>query len=159
MVQVVFKDDIGRGLEVAGGKLNVKIDPASNEALSVSDAGVKLILPAQNKAVKSIAVVENSVRVTYTDETTEDVALPAQTVDVKLQALEVTEDNKLKATLSDNTQFETDLSKFVDVAKAAETYWTEIKALPTFGDDVATGARGEEVQNLAGQTLGYFVKV
>ncbi len=126
MAQVVFKEDIGTGLGVVQGKLTVQIDPASNAALTASDAGLKL-------------------------------ELPASTVDVKLQGAEITAENKLKLTLSDNSVIEADLAKFVDAPKSADDYWTEIKALATFGTDVKEAVKGEAVQDLAGNTKGYLV--
>ena len=58
---------------------------------------------------------------------------------------------------SDNSVIEADLAKFVDAPKSADDYWTEIKALATFGTDVKEAVKGEVVQDLAGNTKGYLV--
>lgn len=157
MAQVVFKEDIGTGLDVAQGKLAVKIDPASSAALTASDAGLKLELPAAVKSITAVAIEGNKVKVTDSEGVEKELDLPASTVDVKLQGAEITAENKLKLTLSDNSVIEADLAKFVDAPKSAEDYWTEIKALATFGTDVKEAVKGEVVQDLAGNTKGYLI--
>lgn len=157
MAQVVFKEDIGTGLVVAQGKLAVQIDPASSAALTASDAGLKLELPAAVKSITAVAIEGNKVKVTDSEGVEKELELPASTVDVKLQGAEITPDNKLKLTLSDNSVIEADLAKFVDAPKSAEDYWTEIKALADFGTDVKEAVKGEVVQDLAGNTKGYLV--
>lgn len=157
MAQVVFKEDIGTGLGVVQGKLAVQIDPASSAALTASDAGLKLELPAAVKSITAVAIEGNKVKVTDSEGVEKELELPASTVDVKLQGAEITAENKLKLTLSDNSVIEADLAKFVDAPKSAEDYWTEIKALATFGADVKEAVKGEVVQDLAGNTKGYLV--
>lgn len=157
MAQVVFKEDIGTGLGVVQGKLAVQIDPASNAALTASDAGLKLELPAAVKSITAVAIEGNKVKVTDSEGVEKELDLPASTVDVKLQGAEITAENKLKLTLSDNSVIEADLAKFVDAPKSADDYWTEIKALATFGTDVKEAVKGEVVQDLAGNTKGYLV--
>lgn len=157
MAQVVFKEDIGTGLGVVQGKLAVQIDPASSAALTASDAGLKLELPAAVKSITAVAIKGNKVKVTDSEGVEKELELPASTVDVKLQGAEITAENKLKLTLSDNSVIEADLAKFVDAPKSADDYWTEIKALATFGTDVKEAVKGEVVQDLAGNTKGYLV--
>lgn len=157
MAQVVFKEDIGTGLGVVQGKLAVQIDPASSAALTASDAGLKLELPAAVKSITAVAIEGNKVKVTDSEGVEKELELPASTVDVKLQGAEITAENKLKLTLSDNSVIEADLAKFVDAPKSADDYWTEIKALATFGTDVKEVVKGEVVQDLAGNTKGYLV--
>lgn len=157
MAQVVFKEDIGTGLGVVQGKLAVQIDPASSAALTASDAGLKLELPAAVKSITAVAIEGNKVKVTDSEGVEKELELPASTVDVKLQGAEITAKNKLKLTLSDNSVIEADLAKFVDAPKSADDYWTEIKALATFGTDVKEAVKGEVVQDLAGNTKGYLV--
>lgn len=157
MAQVVFKEDIGTGLGVVQGKLAVQIDPASSAALTASDAGLKLELPAAIKSITAVAIEGNKVKVTDSEGVEKELELPASTVDVKLQGAEITAENKLKLTLSDNSVIEADLAKFVDAPKSAEDYWTEIKALATFDADVKEAVKGEVVQDLAGNTKGYLV--
>lgn len=159
MAQVVFKEDIGTGLGVVQGKLAVKIDPASNAALTASDTGLKLELPAAVKSITAVAIEGNKVKVTDSEGVEKELDLPASTVDVKLQGAEITAENKLKLTLSDNSVIEADLAKFVDAPKSADDYWTEIKALATFGTDVKEAVKGEVVQDLAGNTKGYLISV
>ena len=103
MAQVVFKEDIGTGLVVAQGKLAVQIDPASSAALTASDAGLKLELPAAVKSITAVAIEGNKVKVTDSEGVEKELDLPATTVDVKLQGAEITAENKLKLTLSDNS--------------------------------------------------------
>lgn len=172
VIQFMEKPEVGQTTEVVNDRLEVKINNEGNVQFTRTDGGLKgeVTLPAAKTVIKSIAVVGDKLKVTDTDGFEELVALPAQAVDVKLKGAELTEDNKLKLTLSDDSVIEADLAKFVDAPKAATEYWTEIKALPDFKDTViellkspeAKAAllevlKGEEVQNLAGDTKGYLL--
>lgn len=172
VIQFFEKPEVGKTTVVVDDRLEVKPDNSGNVKFTRTDDGLKgeVTLPTEKTVVKSIAVVGDKLKVTNTDGFEELVALPAQAVDVKLQGAELTEDNKLKLTLSNGDILEADLAKFVDAPKAVTEYWTEIKALPDFKDTViellkspeAKAAllemlKGEEVQNLAGDTKGYLL--
>ena len=147
VMKVLHRNEVGKFLEVgADGKLN----------------GMN--------AFKSAVVQGSNIVFTLLDNTTVSLALPAQAIDVKLQGAEITEDNKLKLTLSNGDIIETDLAKFVDAPKSASEYFTEIKALPDFKTAIvellkSTEAKaallevlkGEEVQDFAGATKGYLL--
>ena len=147
VMKVLHRNEVGKFLEVgADGKLN----------------GMN--------AFKSAVVQGSNIVFTLLDDTTVSLALPAQAIDVKLQGAEITEDNKLKLTLSNGDIIETDLAKFVDAPKSASEYFTEIKALPDFKTAIvellkSTEAKavllevlkGEEVQDFAGATKGYLL--
>lgn len=172
VIQFMEKPEVGQTTEVVNNVLEVKINNEGNVQFERTETGLKgqVTLPAANKAIKSIAIVDGKLKVTDTDGFEKLVPLPAQAVDVKLQSAELTEDNKLKLTLSNGDILEADLAKFVDAPKSATEYWTEIKALPDFKAIVvelikspeAKAAllevlKGEEVQNLAGDTKGYLL--
>ena len=172
VIQFFEKPEVGKTTEVVDDRLEVKPDNSGNVKFTRTDDGLKgeVALPAAQTVIKTITVEDGKLKVTNTDGLDELVALPAQAVDVKLKGAELTEDNKLKLTLSDDSVIEADLAKFVDAPKAAADYWTEIKALPDFKDTViellkspeAKAAllevlKGEEVQNLAGDTKGYLL--
>lgn len=172
VIQFFEKPEVGKTTVVVDDRLEVKPDNSGNVKFTRTDDGLKgeVALPAAQTVIKAIAVEDGKLKVTNTDGLDELVALPAQAVDVKLKGAELTEDNKLKLTLSDDSVIEADLAKFVDAPKSATEYWTEIKALPDFKDTViellkspeAKAAllevlKGEEVQNLAGDTKGYLL--
>ena len=172
VIQFFEKPEVGKTTVVVDDRLEVKPDNSGNVKFTRTDDGLKgeVTLPAETVAITKVEIVDNRVKVTKSDETTEELPLPAQAVDVKLKGAELTEDNKLKLTLSDDSVIEADLAKFVDAPKSATEYWTEIKALPDFKDTViellkspeAKAAllevlKGEEVQNLAGDTKGYLL--
>lgn len=172
VIQFFEKPEVGKTTVVVDDRLEVKPDNSGNVKFTRTDDGLKgeVTLPAETVAITKVEIVDNKVKVTKSDETTEELQLPAQAVDVKLKGAELTEDNKLKLTLSDDSVIEADLAKFVDAPKSATEYWTEIKALPDFKDTViellkspeAKAAllevlKGEEVQNLAGDTKGYLL--
>lgn len=172
VIQFMEKPEVGTTIEVANNVLEVKPDNSGNVQFTRTADGLKgeVTLPAATVGITKIEIIDNKVKVTKSDETTEELPLPAQPVDVKLQGAELTEDNKLKLTLSNGDILEADLAKFVDAPKAASEYWTEIKALPDFKTTVidlfkspeAKAAllevlKGEEVQNLAGDTKGYLL--
>lgn len=147
IMKVLHRNEVGKFLEVGpDGKLN----------------GMN--------AFKSAVVQGTNIVFTLLDDTTVTLALPSQSVDVKLKGAELTEDNKLKLTLSDDSVVEADLAKFVDAPKSASEYFTEIKALPDFKTAIvellkSTEAKaallevlkGEEVQDFAGATKGYLL--
>lgn len=172
VIQLMHKNEVGKTTEVVDGHVEVKINNEGNVKFERTETGLKgeVALPAAVVAITKVEIVDGKVKVTKSDETTEELPLPAQAVDVKLKGAELTEDNKLKLTLSDDSVIEADLAKFVDAPKSATEYWTEIKALPDFKDTVvellkspeAKAAllevlKGEEVQNLAGDTKGYLL--
>lgn len=172
VIQFLEKPEMGKTTEVVDNVLEVKINNEGNVQFERTETGLKgqVTLPAAVVAITKVEIVDGKVKVTKSDETTEELPLPAQAVDVKLQSAELTEDNKLKLTLSNGDILEADLAKFVDAPKSATEYWTEIKALPDFKTTViellkspeAKAAllevlKGEEVQNLAGDTKGYLL--
>lgn len=172
VIQFLEKPEMGKTTEVVNNVLEVKINNEGNVKFERTETGLKgeVALPEAKVVITKVEIVDNKVKVTKSDETTEELPLPAQAVDVKLKGAELTEDNKLKLTLSDDSVIEADLAKFVDAPKSATEYWTEIKALPDFKTTVvellkspeAKAAllevlKGEEVQNLAGDTKGYLL--
>ena len=171
-IQFMEKPEVGKTTEVVDGHLEVKPDNSGNVKFTRTDDGLKgeVTLPAETVAITKVEIVGNKVKVTKSDDTVVELPLPAQAIDVKLQNAELTEDNKLKLTLSNGDILEADLAKFVDAPKSATEYWTEIKALPDFKTTFvellkspeAKAAliemlKGEEVQNLAGDTKGYLL--
>lgn len=172
VIQLMHKNEVGKTTEVVDGVVEVKINNEGNVKFERTETGLKgeVALPTATVAITKVEIVDNKIKVTKSDETTEELPLPAQAVDVKLQGAELTEDNKLKLTLSDDSVIEADLAKFVDAPKSATEYWTEIKALPDFKTTVvellkspeAKAAllevlKGDEVQNLSGETKGYLL--
>ena len=172
VIQLMHKNEVGKTTEVVDNVLEVKINNEGNVQFERTETGLKgqVALPAASVAITKVEIVDGKIKVTKSDETTEELPLPAQAVDVKLQGAELTEDNKLKLTLSNGDILEADLAKFVDAPKAAADYWTEIKALPDFKTTVvellkspeAKAAllevlKGDEVQNLNGETKGYLL--
>lgn len=162
MAQVVHNGEWSNVFELDDNKLDLKIDTSGNVELTKSPAGLKAsvafpAIPDVPVALKSITVEGNVLKLTNTKDEVKDVELPPHTVDVKLQGAEVTADNKLKLTLSDGSEVEADLAKFVDAPKTAQEYWDEIKQLPTFKEDLMKVLKGEALQNLAGETFGYLL--
>lgn len=172
VIQLMHKNEVGKTTEVVDGHVEIKINNEGNVKFERTETGLKgeVALPAATVAITKVEIIDGKVKVTKSDETTEELSLPAQAVDVKLQGAELTEDNKLKLTLSNGDILEADLAKFVDAPKAAADYWTEIKALPDFKATVidlikspeAKAAllevlKGDEVQNLSGETKGYLL--
>lgn len=150
LIKVVTENDIGKGLAIEETKLVAK-------------------------GIKQIAVQGNDIVVTKYDDTTENVALPAQTVDVKLTGAELEGETTLKLTLSDNSEFRVDLAKFLNVdtntkptavSLTGTTLQIDLSDSTNVQTDIATAlqnyintnVKGEEVQSLGGVKLGYFIK-
>lgn len=150
LIKVVTENDIGKGLAIEDMKLVAK-------------------------GIKQIAVQGNEIVVTKYDDTTENVALPAQTVDVKLTGAELVDETTLELTLSDNSELRVDLAKFLNidtdtkptaVSLTGTTLQINLSDGTNVQTDIATAlqnyidtnVKGDEVQSLAGVKLGYFVK-
>ena len=150
LIKVVTENDIGNGLAIENTKLVAK-------------------------GIKQIAVQGNDIVVTKYDDSTENVALPAQTVDVKLTGAELVDETTLKLTLSDNSELRVDLSKFLNidtdtkptaVSLAGTTLQIDLSDGTNVQTNIATAlqnyidtnVKGDEVQSLGGTKLGYFIK-
>ena len=150
LIKVVTEKDIGNGLAIENTKLVAK-------------------------GIKQIAVQGNDIVVTKYDDSTENVALPAQTVDVKLTGAELVDETTLKLTLSDNSEFRVELAKFLNVdtntkppalSLTGTTLQIDLSDSTNVQTDIATAlqnyintnVKGDEVQSLGGVKLGYFVK-
>ena len=150
LIKVVTENDIGKGLAIEDTKLVAK-------------------------GIKQIAVQGNDIVVTKYDDSTENVALPAQTVDVKLTGAELEGETTLKLTLSDNSEFRVELAKFLNVdtntkptavSLTGTTLQIDLSDSTNVQTDIATAlqnyidtnVKGDEVQSLGGAKLGYFVK-
>lgn len=150
LIKVVTENDIGKGLAIENTKLVAK-------------------------GIKQIAVQGNEIVVTKYDDSTENVALPAQTVDVKLTGAELVDETTLKLTLSDNSELRVDLSKFLNidtdtkptaVSLAGTTLQIDLSDGTNVQTNIATAlqnyidtnVKGDEVQSLGGTKLGYFIK-
>lgn len=150
LIKVVTENDIGNGLAIENTKLVAK-------------------------GIKQIAVQGNDIVVTKYDDSTENVALPAQTVDVKLTGAELVDETTLKLTLSDNSEFRVELAKFLNVdtnTKPTAVSLTGTTLQIDLSDDtnvqtdiatalqnyINTNVKGDEVQSLGGVKLGYFIK-
>ena len=150
LIKVVTENDIGKGLAIEDTKLVAK-------------------------GIKQIAVQGNDIVVTKYDDSTENVALPAQTVDVKLTGAELVDETTLKLTLSDNSEFRVELAKFlnvdtntkptavsltgttlqIDLSDSTNVQTNIATALQNYID---TNVKGDEVQSLGGAKLGYLIK-
>ena len=150
LIKVVTENDIGKGLAIENTKLVAK-------------------------GIKQIAVQGNDIVVTKYDDSTENVALPAQTVDVKLTGAELEGETTLKLTLSDNSEFRVELAKFLNVdtntkptavSLTGTTLQIDLSDSTNVQTDIATAlqnyintnVKGDEVQSLGGDKLGYFIK-
>lgn len=150
LIKVVTENDIGNGLAIENTKLVAK-------------------------GIKQIAVQGNEIVVTKYDDSTENVALPAQTVDVKLTGAELVDETTLKLTLSDGSELRVDLAKFLNID--TDTKPTTVSLTGTtlqinlsdgtnvqtdiataLQDYIDTNVKGDEVQSLGGVKLGYFIK-
>lgn len=136
VVKIISENNIGNGLHIEDSKLKVKVDGTSVRFNS-------------NNALEAV-----------------------QSVDIRLAGLEIVNDTTLRATLTDGTTKEVSLEKFLNVD--TNTYPTSVtregktvKINLNNGTSVSYDLtalineeiKGEEVQDLAGTTLGYFIKV
>lgn len=168
-IQIIHNDELAEVLEVNGQhKLDLKLDTSGNVQLSKSAAGLKADVTIPETDLSPVTGRLDTLEAAKTQHAEKIAALESRQ-DIKLTGAEVTEENNLKLTLEGGAVVETSLAKFVDAPKSAADYWTEIKALPSFGQDihdaiielvkasVKEALKGDEVQNLAGETKGYLI--
>jgi len=91
------------------------------------------------------------------------------TLEGKVTALENREDlhasnlrlddatNEVVLTVEGGQELRVNLGKFMNVVPSFADMWAGIKALPAFKTELLNIIRGEEVQNLAGETKGYLL--
>lgn len=174
MVSIFHSNEFGLGLQQqTDKKIGLKTDNTGNVQFELSDVGLKgtfsvVSLEAKIKEAKDAAdAADTKATIAGQKNTSQDTEIEAlkQKVttleareDIKLRGAELIEaTNELKLTLSDGVEFKAPLAKFVDAPKSAQEYWNEIKALPNFKTELLAIIRGEEVQNLAGETKGYLL--
>ncbi|OOH91862.1 hypothetical protein BMT54_01765 [Pasteurellaceae bacterium 15-036681] len=178
-INLLHEDQLGHSTEFTTTGLEVKADNSGNVKFTVSEQGLKgdVTLPeafdpstlqAEIQALKA----QNA-----------ELVSKNQAQDTEIQALKAREDlhvsgmtlndetNELTLTVDGGATLTASLGKFVDVAKSAENYWGEIKALPDHKAVIieilkspeAKAAllevlRGEEVKNFGGTTTrGYLL--
>lgn len=177
-IKLVHTTDLGNTLEVnSGGYVEVKPSEEGNVKLENTASGLKasIELPESKKSVKGVSVEDGKLKLTFSDESETELALPATAIDVKLDKAELTEDNKLKLTLSNGDIIETDLAKFVDAPKSAQEYFDEIITLTNFKSSIITALtqdtdfveaakdkmievlKGVEIQDTKGNSKGYLI--
>lgn len=158
MAKILHINETHPTLQVTGNKLGVAFDNTGNVQFSATDTGLKgeVTFPVATTTITGVAVEGNNIKLTKSDGTEETVALPAMPIDVKLANAELTDDNKLKLTLSNGEVKEVELSALIK-QKTAQEIWDEIKVLPSFKQDLLELLKGEEIQNFAGETKGYLL--
>ena len=150
LIKVVTENDIGKGLAIELDKLVAT-------------------------GIKAVAVQGNELVITKYDDSTENVALPAQTVDVKLTSAGLVDETTLELTLSDGSVFRVDLVNLFNIdtdtkPTAVSLTGTTLQIALSDGTNVQTdiatalqnyidtNVKGDEVQSLGGVRLGYFIK-
>lgn len=144
--KVVTDQDIGKGLYIDGGKLNAY-------------------------GFKNLTVDGNQIVLVGMDDQESRVNLPAQTVDVKLNGATLENDTTLRLTLSDGSHIDVDLAKFLNVntdTKPTAFSWDgknlkltlsdQTEVIADFATFITNEVKGNELQSLAGVSLGYLVK-
>lgn len=161
-IKIYHEQEVGHGLKkYDDNKLGFLPDNSGNVQFTISDAGVKGAVTIPAAPDFPVALAPNptiSGRVITFPKTDGSAAatveLPAVPVDVKLRGLEFTDTGKLKATLSDNSTTEVDFTAEVVIKaleSAGQAQKNRLKAL------FLTFMKGEEVQNIAGETKGFLL--
>lgn len=181
MISVVYKEDIGLGLQVqSDNKLGVKTDNSGNIKFEVSETGLKgnVELPQAfdpSTLQQQIATLEQAKQATETKNAELQRALDEEKAKVtalesKVTALENREDlhasglrlddvtNEVVLTVEGGSELRVGLGKFLNVIPTSQAVWDEIKSLPTFKADLLAVLKGEEVQNLSGEVSGFLLK-
>lgn len=180
MISILHKDEIGLGLQAqSDNKLGIKPNNSGNVQFELSDAGLKgnVELPQAfdpSALQQQIAALAQAKQAAETKANELQNALDAekakvQVLEGKVTALENRKDlhasnltlddatNEVVLTVEGGSELRVGLGKFLNVIPTSQTVWDEIKALPTFKADLLAVLKGEEVQNLAGDTKGFLL--
>lgn len=175
-IQIIHNNELAEVLEVnSQNKLDLKVSTAGNVTLTKTAAGLQADVTIPE--VEAFDPSELNQKIQELETAKAAAEAKVQALEAKVQQLEAREDIKLTgASLDENTneltltleggqEIRTSLAKFVDAPKSAEAYWDEIKAIAGVDQEIADmvkdlvkqALKGEEVQNLAGQTKGYLL--
>lgn len=154
-------DEIGNGLQLLDGNLNLKLDNTGNVNLTTSADGLKadVTLPEAQVALTDGSINDRTITFNKTDGSTITIELPALPIDVSLANAELTEENKLKLTLSDGTIKEVELATLIPAPKTTEQILDEILADDALKAKLVSGIYGREIRNAHNELLGYALPV
>lgn len=160
-VNVINTDEVGLGLELAGGMIKAKVDPVAGNALTVSDDGLKVVVPEQQDvpvAYSGSALNDHTITFTKTDGSTEELVLPATPVDVHVNGVEFKEDGTLEISLEGGQKQTTNLTGEI-IGKALLKAPNAVKAdLATmFAPLILEKIKGDQLLRVNGNTLGYLL--
>ena len=167
----LFHDyEIGKGLEYANSKVNVKPDNSGNVQFEVSEAGLKgnVQLPAAfdpseiNAKLLAAETKAATLEQQLTAEKAKVATLEGKVADlearkdIRVSNAQVVDETKLRFTFENsNAQVEVDLAKFLQVVPSATEVYNEVKA--QILADVKAALKGEEIQDFAGTVKGYLI--
>lgn len=160
-VSVINTDEVGLGLELADGMIKAKVDPSAGNALTVSNDGLKVIVPEQQDVPVAYAdsvINDHTITFTKTDGSTDELVLPATPVDVHVNGLEFKEDGTLEITLEGGQKQTTNLTGEIigkALLKAPEAVKADLATM--FAPLILDKIKGDKLLRVNGNTLGYLL--
>lgn len=147
--------DGAKSIELTDSKLEVKADNTGNVQFAITEDGLKgtVNLPAQATAVTGGSIAGNTITLAKTDGSSDTIQLPAVPVDVKITGLNF-ENGKLKGTLSDGTEVETNFTLQV-ITQALQNATEQDKQ--AFKGVLIEILKGEEVKDTSDNLHGYLL--
>lgn len=144
-----------KSIGLADDKLEVKPDNTGNVQFALTENGLKgtVNLPAQATAVTGGSIAGNTITLAKTDGSSDTIQLPAVPVDVKITGLNF-ENGKLKGTLSDGTEVETNFTLQV-ITQALQNATEQDKQ--AFKGVLIEILKGEEVKDTSDTLHGYLL--
>lgn len=161
-IQTINVNNVGDGLHVDGGKLKTKIDVATDNALTVTDAGLKVTLPAPvdvPTALTGATRADNTITFTKTDGSTETLELPTVPVDIHVTGLTFNPDGTVVLEVEGADPITTNLTGEI-VGKALLQAPESIKGelVDMLAPLILEKIKGDELQDVSGTQMGYLLK-
>lgn len=162
-IQVINTTEVGHGLELINGEIKAKIDPADGNVLTVSEAGLKVIVPEAEQvevptALTDATIEGNTITFPKSDGTNTTVQLPALPVDIHVTGLEFAQDGTVTLTVKGADPITTNLTGEV-VGKALINAPQAVKdeLVDVLFPAILNKLQLVELQSVGGRTLGYVV--
>lgn len=162
-IQVINTTEVGQGLELTGGEIKAKIDPAEGNALTVSEAGLKVVVPEAEQVEVPTALTDatidgNTITFPKSNGTNTTVQLPALPVDVHVTGLEFAQDGTVTLTVAGADPITTNLTGEVvgkSLLNAPQGVKNDLAAM--FAPLILEKLGKNELLRVNGERMGYLL--
>lgn len=163
-IKILHDYEKGTSLQYINNKMEVRPDNSGNVQLSVTENGLRgdVVLPAPfdpaalQQEIDTLKQKAQTLEQELAAEKAKVEALESRE-DIHVTNAEIVNDTELKITISGAQPITVNLAKFLNVVPTPSQVYAEIKA--EILRDVKDEIKGEVMQDFAGNTSGYLIKV